>query len=75
VSERGKLRFIYCHRKIAWDAIEALVKRRLTSDVAIDQIYSQCVGQNTKVNDVLKILKHFRQVGNVYLQMYVQWND
>ena len=26
-SERGKVRFMYCHRKIVWDAIEALVKR------------------------------------------------
>ena len=55
-SERGKVRFMYCRRKIVWDAIEALVTRGLTSDVAIDRIYSECGGQNTKVNDVLKIL-------------------
>ncbi len=73
-SERGKVRFMYCRRKIVWDAIEALVKKGLTSDVAIDPIYSECGGQNTKVNDVIKILKHFRQVGNASLHMYVQWN-
>ena len=60
--------------KIVWDAIEALVKRRLTSDVAIDPIYSECGGQNTMANDVIKLLKHFRQVGNASLHMYVQWN-
>ena len=68
------MRFMYCSRKIVWDAIEALVKRGLTSDVAIDWIYSECGGQNTKVNDVIKILKHFRQLGNVSLHMYVQGN-
>jgi len=60
--------------KIIWNAIEALVKRGLTSDVAIDQIYSECGGQTTKVNDVIKLLNHFRQVGNASLHMYVQWH-
>ena len=38
--------------------MEALVQRGLTSDVAIDRIYSECGGPNTKVNDVIKELKH-----------------
>ena len=67
VSERGKLRFMYCLRKIVWDTIEALGKRGLASDVAHDQIYSECGDQNIKVNDVIKILKYFRQVGNASL--------
>ena len=59
------------HRKIVWDAVEALVQRGLTSDVAIDRIYSECGGPNTKVNDVIKELKHFRSIGNAALHMHV----
>ena len=70
-AERGKLRLKYCSRKIVWDAVEVLVQRGLTSDVAIDRIYSECGGPNTKVNDVIKELKHFRSVGNAALHMYV----
>ena len=70
-AERGKVQFKYCHRKIVWDAVEALVQRGLTSDVAIDRIYSECGGPNTKVNDVIKELKHFRRVGNAALHIYV----
>ena len=51
--------------------MEALVQRGLTSDVAIDRIYSECGGLNTKVNDVIKELKHFKRVGNAALHMYV----
>ncbi len=70
-TERGKVCFKYCRRKIVWDAVEALVQRGLTSDVAIDRIYSECEGPNTKVNDVIKELKHFKRVGNAALHMYV----
>jgi hypothetical protein len=70
-TERGKVRFKYCHRKIVWDAVEALVQRGLTSNVAIDRIYSECGGPNSKVNEVIKELKHFKRVGNAALHMYV----
>jgi hypothetical protein len=70
-TERGKVRFKYCRRKIVWDAVEALVQRGLTSDVAIDRIYSECGGPNSKVNEVINELKHFKRVGNAALHMYV----
>ena len=70
-TERGKVRFKYCRRKIVWDAVEALVQRGLTSDVAIDRIYSECGGPNSKVNDVIEELKHFKRVGNAALHTYV----
>ena len=54
-----------------WDATEALVQRGLTSDVAIDRIYSECGGPNTKVNDVIKKLRHFWSFRNAALHMYV----
>ena len=66
-SERGAVRFKYCRRKIVWDAVEALVQRGLTSDVAIDRIYSECGGVNAKMNDVISRLKHFRAIGNMLL--------
>jgi hypothetical protein len=69
-SERGAVRFKYCRRKIVWDAVEALVQRGLTSDVAIDRIYSECGGVNAKVNDVISRLKHFRVIGNAALHMH-----
>ena len=70
-TERGKVCFKYCRRKVVWDAVESLVQRGLTSDVAIERIYSECGGPNTKVNDVIKELKHFRRVGNAALHIYV----
>ena len=68
------MRYMYCRRKIVWDTVEALVKRGLTSDVAIDRIYTECGGQNTKANDVISKLKHFRRVGNASLHIYFQGN-
>ena len=70
-AERGQVRFEYCCRTIVWDAVEALVQRGLTSDVAFDRIYSECGGPNTKVNDVIKELKHVRSIGNAALHMHV----
>lgn len=59
-AERGKVKFKYCRRKIVWDVIDNLVKRGLSSDVAIDRIYAECGGPSTKVNDVIAQLKQFR---------------
>ena len=70
-TESGKVHFKYCRRKIFWDAVKALVQRGLTSDVAIDRIYSECGGPNSKVKDVIEELKHFKRVGNAALHMYV----
>ncbi len=69
-SERGPVWFKYCRRKIVWDTVEALVQRGLTSDVAIDRIYSECGGVNEMVNDAISRLKHFRVIGNAALHMY-----
>ena len=69
--ERGKVKFKYCRRKIVWDAIDNLVKRGLSSDVAIDRIYTECGGPNTNISDVIGRLKTFRQTGNNALHMYV----
>jgi hypothetical protein len=55
-TERDKVRLKYCHRKIVWDAVEEPVQWGLTSDMAIDRIYSECGGPNSKVNEVIEEL-------------------
>jgi hypothetical protein len=70
-SERGKVKFKYCRRKIVWDVIDNLVKRGLSSDVSIDRVYAECGGPNAKVNDVIARLKQFRRHGNDALHMYL----
>ena len=67
-SERGKVKFKYCRRK---NVIDNLVRRRLSSDVAIDRVYAECGGPNAKVNDVIARLKQFRRTGNDALHMYL----
>ena len=62
-EERGKCRFAYCRRKIVWDVIENMCRRNLSVDVAIDRIYDECGGQNTPVNEVMKMLRKFRKSG------------
>ena len=69
-SERGAVWFKYCRRKIVWDAVEALVQRGMTSDIAIDRMYSECGGINAEVNDVLSRLKHFRVIGDAALHTH-----
>ena len=39
--------------------------------MAIDRIYSECGGPKTKINDVIKELKHFKRVENAALHLYV----
>ena len=70
-SERGSVKFKYCRRKIFWGVIEDLVKRGLSSDVAIDRVYTECGGPNVKVNDVIAQLKQVRRTGNNALHMYL----
>ena len=70
-SERGKVKFKYCRRKIVWDVIDDLVRRGLSSDVAIDRVYAECGGPNANVNDVIARLKEFRRTGNDALHMYL----
>jgi hypothetical protein len=69
LSERGKVRFAYCRRKIIWDTVDGLVRRGLTSDVAIDRIYSECGGPTMKVNQVIAKIKEFRKYGNPALHI------
>ena len=47
------------------------MKRGLSSDVAIDRVYTECGGPNVKVNDVIAQLKQVRRTGNNALHMYL----
>ena len=61
-SERGKVKVVYCKRKVVWDKISALVRAGYTSDAAIDKIYS-VYGQNLCVTDIIKKMKHDHKTG------------
>lgn len=67
--ERGAVKFKYCRRRIAWGVIENMVNRSIAADVAIDTIYQECGGPNTRVNAVINKLKVFRRIGNPQLHM------
>jgi hypothetical protein len=69
LSERGKVRFQYCRRKIILDTVDALVRRGVTSDVAIDRIYAECAGPTVKVNQVISKIIEFRKYGNAALHI------
>ena len=62
---------MYCQRNIIWETIEELVKRGLTSDAAIDLVYNESGGTNTKFNDVVSKLKAFQKNGNRVLHIHI----
>ena len=68
-AERGKVKFKYCRRKIAWDVIDNLIRRNISADVAIDMVYNACGGPDTPVNAVIDELRKFRRTGNTVLHI------
>ena len=40
LEERGKVKSVYCRRKVFWDVITLLVNAGHTSEVAIDKVYA-----------------------------------
>lgn len=60
-SERGKVKFKYSRRKIAWDLIDKMVSAGSTSDEAIERIYS-VYGQQP-VNKIIEELRQARKTG------------
>jgi hypothetical protein len=49
--------------------VDGLVRRGLTSDVAIDRIYSECGGPTMDVNQVIAKIKEFRKYDNPALHI------
>ena len=60
-AERGKVKFKYSRRKIAWDVIDNMVNAGNTSDVAIERIYS-VYGQQP-VNKIINELRQAKKAG------------
>lgn len=60
--ERGQNRATYSLRKVFWDQVVLMVRGGLTSDAAIDRIYS-VYGQNKSPTDILRKMRVDRKNG------------
>jgi hypothetical protein len=58
--ERGANKFTFSRRRVFWDAVEEMVKRGQTSDVAIDKIYL-VYGWQMSVTGILNEMKSDRR--------------
>jgi hypothetical protein len=61
-AERGANKCSYCRRKVFWDAIETLMQRGASSDVAIDTVY-QRYGRDKSNSKILKEMGINKRVG------------
>ena len=52
LEERGKVKSVYCRRKVFWDVVASLVNAGHTSEVAIDKVYA-CYGRVKSVTTIL----------------------
>ncbi len=59
-KERGDNKFMYCRRKVFWDAVTLLLKRGYTSDTAIDCIYT-VYGRGKSNTQILNLIKKVRK--------------
>jgi hypothetical protein len=50
--ERGRVKFIYCRRKILWETVAMLVRAGYTAHTAIERIY-EASGQDERVTYIL----------------------
>ncbi len=51
-SERGKVKFKYCRRKVVWDVISRLVRGGHTADRAINLMYAVNGGSTSVTNRI-----------------------
>ena len=62
LEERGKVKSVYCRRKVFWDVITSLVDASHTSEVAIDKIYA-CYGMSKSVTTISLYMVQDRKAG------------
>ena len=62
LEERGKVKNVYCRRKVFWDVITLLVNVGHTSEVAIDKVYV-CYGRGKSVTTILLNMVQDRKRG------------
>jgi integrase len=58
--ERGAQRSLYSFRKVFWDAVELLIRKGMTSDTAVDNVY-QVYGRNKTVTQILRCMHEDRR--------------
>ncbi|KAI2498774.1 hypothetical protein MHU86_15730 [Fragilaria crotonensis] len=63
--ERGRVKYAYYRRKIAWEMIAGLVRGGHTAQVAIDMIY-EIYGASTGVTTILRTMRHDMAAGRVH---------
>lgn len=59
-NERGQNRSTYSLRKVFWDAVLELIRSGMTSDVAIDRVYS-VYGREKSTTDILRTMRNDRK--------------
>ena len=67
-SERGKVRFKYCRRKVFWDKVSELVCAGHIAEVASDKVY-QAYGQSLSVSTILAKMADDKRKNTVPLQL------
>ncbi|KAI2509856.1 hypothetical protein MHU86_4567 [Fragilaria crotonensis] len=68
--ERGRVKYAYYRRKIAWEMIAGLVRGGHTAQVAIDMIY-EIYGASTGVTTILRTMRHDMAAGRVHPSLRV----
>ena len=62
LEERGKVKSVYCRRKVFWDVITSLVNAGHTSEIAIDKMYA-CYVRGISVTNILLNMVQDRKNG------------
>ena len=62
LEERGKVKSVYCRRKVFWDVVASLVNAGHTSEVAIDKVYA-CYSRGKSVTTILLNMVQDRKNG------------
>ena len=67
--ERGRVKCLYCRRKVLWEAVARLVRAGYTAHVAIDRIY-EAYGVDKTVSQIInQMMKDRRNGGHPLLQV------
>lgn len=65
--ERGQVKFKYSRRKLAWDAIDRMIRSGSTAQVACDRIYS-VYGREKSVTQLIECLRRDHPAGHPNLR-------
>ncbi|KAI2510702.1 hypothetical protein MHU86_3650 [Fragilaria crotonensis] len=60
--ERGRVKCVYCKRKVVWDKIAEMIRAGHSAQVAIDMIY-HAYGAGTSVTEIIKLMRRDNAAG------------